>query len=62
MATLSFQVDNNCLSCLKMQPLSQFPHLQWLSFVMNRITDLHGLIGPALECVNLKGSLMLHFL
>lgn len=62
MTTLSFQVDNNCLSCLRMQPLAQFPYLQWLSLVLNRITDLHGLIGPALECVNLNGSLIRHFL
>lgn len=40
-----------------MQPLAQFPYLQWLSLVLNRITDLHGLIGPALECVNLNGWL-----
>lgn len=38
-----------------MQPLAQFPYLQWLSMVLNRITDLHGLVGPALECVNLNG-------
>lgn len=55
--SLSLQVDNNCLSCLRMQPLAQFPYLQWLSLVLNRITDLHGLIGPALECVNLNGWL-----
>lgn len=60
-ATLSFQVDNNCLSCLRMQPLAQFPYLQWLSLVLNRITDLHGLVGPALECVNLNGWLICNF-
>lgn len=38
-----------------MQPLAQFPYLQWLSMVLNRITDLHGLVGPGLECVNLNG-------
>lgn len=38
-----------------MQPLAQFPYLQWLSMVLNRITDLHGLVGPALESVNLNG-------
>lgn len=53
---LWLKVDNNCLSCLRMQPLAHFPYLQWLSLVLNRVTDLHGLVGPALECVNLNGN------
>uniref|UniRef100_A0A4W6ERF4 Leucine-rich repeat-containing protein 23 n=1 Tax=Lates calcarifer TaxID=8187 RepID=A0A4W6ERF4_LATCA len=41
---------------LKGQPFAQLTYLQWLSMAVNRLTDLDGLVGPALETLNLTGN------
>ncbi|XP_034393948.1 leucine-rich repeat-containing protein 23 isoform X1 [Cyclopterus lumpus] len=53
---LWLKVDNNAVECFKRQPLAQLTYLQWLSMAMNRLTDLDGLVGPALESLNLTGN------
>ncbi|XP_056278790.1 leucine-rich repeat-containing protein 23 isoform X2 [Pseudoliparis swirei] len=53
---LWLKVDNNAVECLKGQPLAQLTYLQWLSLAANRLTDLDGLDGPALESLNLTGN------
>ncbi|KAM3617838.1 uncharacterized protein V6R79_011805 [Siganus canaliculatus] len=49
-------VDNNAVSCCKEQPFTQMTYLQWLSMAVNRLTDVDGLKGPALESLNLTGN------
>lgn len=41
--------------CFKEQPFAQLTYLQWLSIAMNQLTDVDGLVGPALESLNLTG-------
>ncbi|XP_037629524.1 leucine-rich repeat-containing protein 23 [Sebastes umbrosus] len=53
---LWLKVDNNAVASLKDQPFNQFTYLQWLSMAGNRLTDLDGLVGPALESLNLSGN------
>uniref|UniRef100_A0A3Q3BTN0 Leucine-rich repeat-containing protein 23 n=1 Tax=Haplochromis burtoni TaxID=8153 RepID=A0A3Q3BTN0_HAPBU len=38
------------------QPFAQLTYLQWLSIAMNQLTDVDGLVGPALESLNLTGN------
>ncbi|XP_017270544.1 leucine-rich repeat-containing protein 23 isoform X2 [Kryptolebias marmoratus] len=53
---LWLKVNNNAVASFKGQPFSELPFLQWLSMTANRITDLDGLVGPALESLNLTGN------
>ncbi|XP_054464480.1 leucine-rich repeat-containing protein 23 [Anoplopoma fimbria] len=50
------KVDNNAVKCFKGQPFAQLTFLKCLSMAMNRLTDLDGLVGPALESLNLAGN------
>ena len=43
------------MACFQGQTLSQLTYLQWLSMAMNQLKNLDGLVGPALECLNLTG-------
>ncbi|XP_018523614.1 leucine-rich repeat-containing protein 23 [Lates calcarifer] len=53
---LWLKVDNNLVEWFKGQPFAQLTYLQWLSMAVNRLTDLDGLVGPALETLNLTGN------
>lgn len=53
--TCLLQVDNNAVTCFKGQPFAQLTYLQWLSLAANQLTDVDGLVGPALERLNLTG-------
>ncbi|XP_013766156.1 leucine-rich repeat-containing protein 23 isoform X1 [Pundamilia nyererei] len=53
---LWLKVDNNSVMCFKEQPFAQLTYLQWLSIAMNQLTDVDGLVGPALESLNLTGN------
>ncbi|XP_034446402.1 leucine-rich repeat-containing protein 23-like isoform X1 [Hippoglossus hippoglossus] len=53
---LWLKVDNNALACLEGNPFTQLSYLQWLSVAANQLTDLGGLVGPALETLNLTGN------
>ncbi|XP_059189241.1 leucine-rich repeat-containing protein 23 isoform X2 [Centropristis striata] len=53
---LWLKVDNNAVACFKGQPFAHLTYLQWLSMAVNRLTDLDGLVGPALESLNLSGN------
>ncbi|XP_034550788.1 leucine-rich repeat-containing protein 23 [Notolabrus celidotus] len=53
---LWLKVDNNAVACFEGQPFTQLPYLQWLSLAGNRLTDVVGLVGPALESLNLTGN------
>ncbi|XP_070825668.1 leucine-rich repeat-containing protein 23 [Chaetodon trifascialis] len=53
---LWLKADNNAVACFKGQPFAQLTYLQWLSMAGNRLTDLDGLVGPALESLNLTGN------
>ncbi|XP_038595620.1 leucine-rich repeat-containing protein 23 [Micropterus salmoides] len=53
---LWLKVDCNAVACFKGQPFTQLTYLQWLSMASNRLTDLDGLVGPALESLNLTGN------
>ncbi|XP_025757275.1 leucine-rich repeat-containing protein 23 isoform X3 [Oreochromis niloticus] len=53
---LWLKVDNNAVMCFKEQPFAQLTYLQWLSIAMNQLTDVDGLVGPALESLNLTGN------
>ncbi|KAK5863654.1 hypothetical protein PBY51_000668 [Eleginops maclovinus] len=53
---LWLKVDNNAVASFKGQPFAQMTYLQWLSMAGNRITELDGLVGPALESLNLTGN------
>ncbi|XP_062871665.1 leucine-rich repeat-containing protein 23 [Trichomycterus rosablanca] len=50
--------DANQIQGFKGQQLGQLPYLQWLSLVSNRLTDMKGLDGPALENLNLIGNVI----
>lgn len=52
---LLLQVDNNAVASFRGQPFSELLYLQWLSIATNRLTDLDGLSGPALESLILTG-------
>ncbi|XP_053281891.1 leucine-rich repeat-containing protein 23 isoform X3 [Pleuronectes platessa] len=56
MDLLWLKVDNNALACLEGNPFIQLKYLQWLSVAANQLTDLSGLVGPALETLNLTGN------
>lgn len=49
------QVDNNTVASFKGQPFEHLRYLQWLSIIMNLVTELDGLIAPSLETLNLTG-------
>ncbi|XP_044065705.1 leucine-rich repeat-containing protein 23 [Siniperca chuatsi] len=53
---LWLKVDSNAVACFKGQPFAQLTYLQWLSMAVNQLTDLDGLVGPALESLNLTGN------
>ncbi|XP_027144323.1 leucine-rich repeat-containing protein 23 [Larimichthys crocea] len=53
---LWLKVDSNAVACFKEQPFAHLTYLQWLSMAVNRLTDLDGLVGPALESLNLSGN------
>ncbi|XP_023280935.1 leucine-rich repeat-containing protein 23 [Seriola lalandi dorsalis] len=53
---LWLKVDNNAVACFKGQPFAQLTYLQWLSMAVNQLTELDGLVGPALESLNLTGN------
>lgn len=53
---LWLQVNNNSVMCFKEKPFAQLTYLQWLSIAMNQLTDVDGLVGPALESLNLTGN------
>uniref|UniRef100_A0A3B4UTG2 Leucine-rich repeat-containing protein 23 n=1 Tax=Seriola dumerili TaxID=41447 RepID=A0A3B4UTG2_SERDU len=38
------------------QPFAHLNYLQWLSMAVNQLTELDGLVGPALESLNLTGN------
>lgn len=44
------------MASFKEQPLARLTYLQWLSVAANRLTDLDGLVGPALETLILTGD------
>ncbi|CAB1330360.1 unnamed protein product [Coregonus sp. 'balchen'] len=48
--------DGNMVAGFRGQPLGQLTYLQWLSLALNRLRDLEGLEGPALESLNLIGK------
>ncbi|KAM6976895.1 leucine-rich repeat-containing protein 23 [Aplochiton taeniatus] len=48
--------DRNMVTTFKEQKLDQLTYLQWLSLAGNRLSDLEGLGGPALESLNLIGN------
>ncbi|KAK7128770.1 hypothetical protein R3I94_017117 [Phoxinus phoxinus] len=48
--------DGNLLQRFEGQPFSQLTYLQWLSFANNRLFDVKGIGGPALETLNLTGN------
>ncbi|XP_041692026.1 leucine-rich repeat-containing protein 23 isoform X2 [Coregonus clupeaformis] len=48
--------DGNMVAGFRGQPLGQLTYLQWLSLALNRLRDLEGLEGPALESLNLIGN------
>ncbi|CAB1456069.1 unnamed protein product [Pleuronectes platessa] len=56
MDLLWLKVDNNAVACLEGNPFIQLKYLQWLSVAANQLTDLSGLVGPALETLNLTGN------
>ncbi|XP_029011012.1 leucine-rich repeat-containing protein 23 [Betta splendens] len=53
---LWLKVDNNSVGSFKGQPFAQLTFLQWLSMAVNQLTDLDGLVGPALETLILTGN------
>uniref|UniRef100_A0A667WW00 Leucine-rich repeat-containing protein 23 n=1 Tax=Myripristis murdjan TaxID=586833 RepID=A0A667WW00_9TELE len=53
---LWLKMDSNAVACFKGQPLGQLTYLQWLSVAMNQLKDLEGLVGPALESLNVIGN------
>ncbi|KAM6924389.1 leucine-rich repeat-containing protein 23 [Xenentodon cancila] len=53
---LWLKVDNNAVACFKGQPFGELTYLQWLSVAINRLVDIDGLVGPALESLNLTGN------
>ncbi|XP_073794429.1 leucine-rich repeat-containing protein 23 isoform X1 [Danio rerio] len=48
--------DSNLLQGFEGQPFGQLTFLQWLSIASNRLFDVKGLGGPALETLNLTGN------
>ncbi|KAF4078161.1 hypothetical protein AMELA_G00196130 [Ameiurus melas] len=50
------KADTNQVQSVRGQSLSQLPYLQWLSLMSNRLSDIEGLGGPALENLNLIGN------
>ncbi|KAK2851471.1 hypothetical protein Q5P01_007747 [Channa striata] len=53
---LWLKVDHNIVDCCEAQPFAKLTYLQWLSMAGNRLTDMEGLTGPALENLNLTGN------
>lgn len=39
----------------KEETFTKLTYLQWLSMALNRLTDLDGLVGPAMETLILTG-------
>lgn len=52
---LWLKADANQVQSVRGQPLSQLPYLQWLNLMSNRLNEMEGLDGPALESLNLTG-------
>ncbi|XP_016110324.1 leucine-rich repeat-containing protein 23-like [Sinocyclocheilus grahami] len=48
--------DGNLLQRFEGKPFGKLAYLQWLSFANNRLFDVKGLGGPALETLNLTGN------
>ncbi|XP_076839667.1 leucine-rich repeat-containing protein 23 isoform X2 [Brachyhypopomus gauderio] len=48
--------DDNHVQGFRGQPISQLTYLQWLSLAVNRLCDVEGLGGAALESLNLIGN------
>ncbi|KAM4562840.1 leucine-rich repeat-containing protein 23 [Odontesthes bonariensis] len=53
---LWLKVDSNAVASFRGQPFAGLTYLQWLSMAVNRLTNLDGLAGPALESLNLTGN------
>ncbi|MEQ2240369.1 hypothetical protein ILYODFUR_014166 [Ilyodon furcidens] len=53
---LWLKVDRNAVVSFKGQPFAELNFLQWLSVAVNQLTDLDGLVGPALETLILTGN------
>ncbi|XP_020490793.2 leucine-rich repeat-containing protein 23 [Labrus bergylta] len=53
---LWLKVDNNAVASFNGHPFEHLTYLQWLSMAGNRLTDMEGLVGPALEKLNLAGN------
>ncbi|XP_041656236.1 leucine-rich repeat-containing protein 23 isoform X2 [Cheilinus undulatus] len=53
---LWLKVDNNAVACFEGQPFAQLTYLQWLSMAGNKLTDVSGLVGSALESLILAGN------
>jgi len=47
--------DSNLLQSFEGQPFGQLTYLQWLSFANNRLIDVKGIGGPALETLIFTG-------
>lgn len=43
------------MACFKEETFTKLTYLQWLSMALNRLTDLDGLVGPAMETLILTG-------
>ncbi|XP_026188100.1 leucine-rich repeat-containing protein 23 [Mastacembelus armatus] len=53
---LWLKVDRNSVESFKGKPFAHLNYLQWLSVAGNRLTDLDGLVGPALVNLDLTGN------
>ncbi|XP_061836036.1 leucine-rich repeat-containing protein 23 isoform X1 [Nerophis lumbriciformis] len=53
---LWLKVDKNIVTCFQGQAFAQLVYLQWLSMAANRLTDMDGLVGPALESLILSDN------
>lgn len=49
------QVDRNAVASFKGQPFAELTFLQWLSVAVNRLADIEGLFGQAMETLILTG-------
>ncbi|XP_024148656.1 leucine-rich repeat-containing protein 23 isoform X1 [Oryzias melastigma] len=53
---LWLKVDKNDVVSFQGQPFAELIYLQRLSMAANQLNDVNGLVGPALESLNLKGN------
>lgn len=49
------QVDKNDVASFRGQPFAELIYLQRLNMAANQLNDADGLVGPALESLNLTG-------